>query len=249
MFASATIAFALALNGWALAAEQAGAPFQHDAAVKLLGYDPEAVSIVCNATSYVAAPAAKEEPVATYLRSAGEATAGHAACPNARAASPAPFVRQGETLSEPVCRAAAAAAGGAITEHVSELMNTEHPDVVAAYVDGVAQALTPIRDACTASKETWAKVATQVLLFENRAINLRQGRICALWRLSLDKELKAATATGQSKGRAAGVTYFQTRTNAALDGAHHYCGEDSTSALVDANVGLTKMLLETMPDK
>jgi hypothetical protein len=256
MFANATIAFALALNGWALAAAQAGAPFQRDAAVKLLGYDPESATLNCSSNKHSVASVARggpgktdEERVVLFLKASGELSAAHVGCPSATSEQLAPFVQPNEVLSGAVCRAAAAGAGGEITEHVSELINIDHPDVVAAYADGVANALGPIRDACTTTKEAWAKVATQALLFENRANALRQGRVCALWRLALDKELKAATATGQSKGRAAGLSYFQTRTSAALDGAHHYCAEDETSSLLDANVGLTKMLLETMPDK
>ena len=256
MFASASIAFALALNGWALAAEGVDQPFRRDAAVKLLGYDPENSPLNCNANTHRTARIARGRPgnsdgetVATYLRAAGELAAARVACPTDTSEQLAPYLRRGETLNESVCIAAAKAAGGPITEHVSELMNTEHPDVVAAYTEGVAQVLEPIRDACTTSKEAWAKVATQLLLFEHRATSLRQGRVCALWRLALDKELKAATATGQNKGRAAGLAQFQTRANAALDGSHHYCGDDSTAGLVDANVGLTKMLLDTMPEK
>jgi hypothetical protein len=256
MFASATIAFALALNGWALAAEGAETPFNRDVAVKLLGYDPEAISANCAANMHSVASLAKggpgksdEERIVLHLRAAGELAAERVACPKDTSEQLGSFVEHNQLLSDSVCRSAAAGAGGAITEHISDLMNTDHPDVVAAYVDGVAHALVPIRDACTSSKETWAKVATQALLFENRANNLRQGRTCALWHLALNKELRAATETGQNKGRVAGLTYFQTHTSAALDGAHHYCAEDSTSALVDANVGLTKMLLDTMPEK
>jgi hypothetical protein len=256
MFASVTIAFALALNGWTLAAEQAAVPFQRDAAVKHLGYDPETAMIDCNTNKHSLASVARggpgkseEESVVLHLKASGELSAEHVACPNATSEHIAQFVTPDEVLSGSVCRAAAAGAAGEITEHVSELINTDHPDVVAAYARGVARALDPIRDACTTNKEAWAKVATQALLFENRAATIRQGRVCALWRLALDKELKAATAAGQSKGKAAGLNYFRTHASAALDGAHHYCAEDSTSDLVDANVGLTKMLLDTMPEK
>lgn len=238
----------------ATAADAPAQPFQREATVKALGYDPEAAVDLCktqrlaSATANVAA--APDTNVASYLKRAGELGARNAACRNAAlSARLGPFAGPGDQLSASICTAAATGAGEDITAQVSEMMGHEHPDIVAAYVDGVANALVPIRDACTASKETWAKVATQVLLFENRATTIRQGRVCTLWRLALDKELKAATKNGESMGRAAGLAYFQTRTHAALDGARHYCGEDSTAGLVDANVGLTKMLLDTMPEK
>ena len=159
------------------------------------------------------------------------------------------FSKPGEAAEQALCMEAAESAASEITAHVSEMMNSEHPDIVAAYVDGVAGVLRSIRDACISHKEAWAKVATQALLFENRATTIRATRGCALWRLALDKELKVATTTGQSKGRAAGLAYFQVHAGAALDGAHHYCAEDSTASLVDANVGLTKMLIDSMPEK
>jgi hypothetical protein len=254
-----TVVISAALSivpAFAIAAGAPAQPFQREATVKALGYDPEAVVDLCKAatqrTASATAPvtAAPETNVTSYLKRAGELGARNAACRNAALSSRLePFAKPGDQLSASICTAAAAGAGEDITAHVSDMMGHEHPDIVAAYVDGVANALVPIRDACTASKETWAKVATQVLLFENRATALRQGRVCALWRLALDKELKAATSTGENKGRAAGRAYFQTRTTAALDGAHHYCGEDSASGLIDANVGLTKMLIDSMSEK
>lgn len=249
MFARTMLAFACALNGWALAAEAPPAPFQRDAAVRTLGYDPETID-ACKTYARGAVPdvVVPENAMEIFLRTVGEDAAQRAACPKLAKAD----ARQDpskDAVSASSCLAVANAAGGPITQHISEMMGAAHPDVVAAYTDGVAQVLTTFRDRCTAYKEVWPKVATQALLFENRANNLRLGRVCALWRLSLDKELKAATAAGQSQGRAAGLSYFETRTSAALDGTHHYCAEDSTSGLVDANVGLTKMLLDTMPDR
>jgi len=257
MFASVSIAFALALNGWALAAESTDQAFQREATIKLLGYDPESSRAECSAYPHhiarfnevVDPKKTPEETVVLYLKFAGELEASRTCPSRDLGIELSPLAKADETLTPSVCIAAANAAAGELTEKISNMMNSEHPDVVASYVQGVAQALQNVRDACIPHKEAWAKVATQALLFENRATSIRNGRVCALWRMALDKELKAATAAGDSKGRAAGVTYFETRANAALRGAHHYCADDSTSSLVDANVDLTKMLIDSMPEK
>ena len=252
MFASA-IAFALALNGWALAAGNADQPFQREAAVKLLGYDPEAPTDLCRtnthrAKGFLFSDGEQQSKVIFFLKESGELAAERVACPKlAPEQEVTPFVAK--ELPPPVCVNVAEIVGGPVTQHVSEMMSTDHPDVVAGYADGVAQALGTVRDACTSNKEAWAKVATQALLFENRAATIRATRSCALWRLALDKELKAATVAGESNGRAAGLTYFQTRAAAAFDGARHLCDADSTASLIDANVGLTKMLIDSMPEK
>ena len=243
----------------AIAARAADELFARDAAVKLLGYDPETspasqCEARANAARIVRVALIKQEPaegkIVAFLGVAGETGAARAICPQASAPEAlAPFVKEGETLTAPICLAAADTARTKLTEHVSALMDTDHPDIVAGYADGVGQALEPIRDACVSHKEAWAKVATQSVLFENRATLLRQGRVCALWRMAVDKELKAATALGQSNGKAAGLAHLQQQAGAALLGSHHYCGEDASAGLVDANFGLTKMLLDSMPEK
>lgn len=239
----------------ALAADTPAPPFERDGAVKLLGYDPEAPADLCKTNTHSIAAAVvsdaknDEGKAASYLAAAGEIGAERIACPNRAAEVLEPFARPGDKLAALVCVAAATAAGDKLTVHVSELMNSEHPDIVAAYADGVAQALQSIRDACIAQKEIWAKVATQSLLFEDRATSLRQVRVCTLWRMALDKELKSATALGQSNGKAAGLAHFDRQVGAARAGAHHHCGDDAAAGLVEANIGLTKMLLDTMPEK
>jgi len=240
-------------------ASAASALFNRDGTVKLLGYDPEQSSTdQCEARSNAAraeslalaqeAPA--EQKVGTYLLVAGAVGMARAACPTDKApTAPAPFVKARDKLAPPVCLAAAAVAQDKITAHVSEIMSTEPPDLVAGYADGVATALEPIREACYGDQNSWAKVATQALLIKTRAENIRASKSCALWRLAVSKELKTAEEIGKSKGRTAGLKHLDERAGAALLGAKHYCGEDTADGLVDANFSLTKMLLDSMPDK
>jgi hypothetical protein len=239
-----------------LAAE---APFDRDGVVKLLGYDPEQpISGQCATRTNTARvvslaltkETAAEAKVATYLTVAGITGIARAACSADDAPeSLTPFVKSGEALSASVCLAAASAAQDKITVHISEMMNTESPDLVAGYAEGVATALEPIRDACSADNTTWAKVATQVLLINNRAVSIRAAKSCLLWRLAVEKELKAAKDIGENKGKTAGLKRLNQQAGAALFGAQHYCGEDSTAGLVNANFTLTKMMIDSMPEK
>jgi hypothetical protein len=234
-------------------------PFDRDGVVKLIGYDPEQASgdqceTRASTARVVSLALTKEAPaetkVGTYLNVAGMVGMARAACPADSAPAPlAPFVKAGDKLAPPVCLAAAAVAQDKITAHISEIMGTEPPDLVAGYAEGVAAALEPIREACYGAQSSWAKVATQALLIKTRADNIRASRSCTLWRLAVSKELKAAEDIGKSKGKSAGLKHLNERAGAALFGAKHYCGEDTADGLVDANFSLTKMLLDSMPDK
>ena len=259
MIANAVVVLSLVLNAWASAAVTSDPAFRRHAAVKALGYDPETPGDLCqvNAHTPIAArliignESDDDSDVVRFLRASGELGAELAACPKAAARNRVlPFVGPGGTLMASVCVAAAEGAGGKITAHISEMMNTEHPDVVAGYVDGVARALEPIRDACKdAGDESWAKVAAQAALFENRARSIRDSRVCTLWRLAVDREAKAATAIGGQRGRVAGLAHLRVQAGAAMAGAHHYCGADASAGVIDANFELTKMLIESMGEK
>lgn len=245
----------------ALATSAADPKLARSAAVKLLGYDPEASAvnqcetrantarIVRVALTKAASPA---ERVQTYLGVAGLIGAARAICPKASAPEPlAPFAAAGEKLDEPTCNAAAAAVvtTGKPRKALDDLIDNAHPDVAAGYADGLVAVLMPLATACYDHMTPWSRIEAQAQMLTRQAEIIRSLKPCTLWRRAFTAELHTANTVGETKGRAAGLAYLKGKATYALAGSRSLCIDEVGRSLELANYKLTESIITALPEK
>lgn len=242
----------------ACAEENAGA-FHREVVVKLLGYDPErSIADQCESLSNTAnivrvALLKKGEPekdVVTYLMVAGMIGAARGVC--AQDAGPAPlspFVEGGVALENSVCVAAGDALVGRVKEEIDKRVLDDHPDTAAGFVQGVADVLPPLVEACYAHEQPWSRLSAQSMLLGNRAKSLNEMRACTLWRAAFNVELRKAGDMGEQEGRAAGLAYLEGQVMYALVGSRNYCTDELGKAFEASNYDLTRTMINSLPEK
>lgn len=235
-------------------------------AVKLLGYDPEAPQYSeCEkrettarfVTVALAANKPLPERLTAYLTLAGLYGAANAACPPGRTRLVLP---QGPTKSivwdATACSAAADAAWApSVKAQVADINLKAHPDIAAGFADAIADAITPIRQACD-PHPAFAKL--EVAIRENRshARSMRSLRGCLLWRRAASAEYDTAKTLGETKGRAAGLAYLNGPAMLATAQSKMVCeaqakanGSVDSSAFQIMLMSLVKTAIEAMPEK
>ncbi len=245
----------------ATAAHAAEPKLARSAAVKLLGYDPEASAanqcetrantarIVRVALTKAATPA---ERVQTYLGVAGLIGAAHAICPKASSPEPlAPFAAAGEKLDEATCNVAAAAVvtTGKTRKALDDLIDNAHPDVAAGYADGLVAVLTPLATACYDHMTPWSRIEAQAQMLARQAEVIRSLKPCTLWRRAFNAELHTANTVGETKGRTAGLAYLKSKPMFALAGSRSLCIDEVGRSLELTNYQLTETMIKALPEK
>lgn len=231
------------------------------AAVKLLGYNPEASAASecetrANAARLVrvallkAAPAA--ERVQTHLGVAGLVAAARAICPAVSAPEPlAPFAAANEKLDQATCDAAAAAVvtTGKPSKALDELIDNAHPDLAAGYADGLAAELTSLAKACYDHMQAWSRLEAQAQMLTRKAEVIRGLKPCTLWRRAFNAELSIANTVGETKGRGPGLVYLKGKPMYALAGSRALCIDEVGRSLELTNYKLTEDLITALPEK
>jgi hypothetical protein len=239
-------------------AEEVQPQFHRNIAVKMLGYEPDrGVPEQCDKASSVASllrvALLRKEPetrVKLHLLVAGLIGEARSVCdpPKVPPEFLEPFVKEGEKLSEAVCKAAGDELVGKINDQINSRIVTDHPDSIAGYIYGIARAVPPIAKACYEHTNAWARLETQSQLLESRARIQRELRGCTLWRRAYYDELKKASKITDEQGRAAGLQYLSGKPLVALTGSRSYCTDDLGKAFEMSNYDLTRTMINASPE-
>lgn len=250
---------AISLSSSVAFAEEVTPQFHRVIAVRMLGYEPdrfvpERCEQAANTASLLrVALIKKQEPekqISLYLTVAGYIGEARRVCDQPTRAPDflAPFVKEGEKLSEPVCKAAGEVLVGRINDLIKDRVVNEHPDPIAGFIYGVVRALPPIVEACHDHVEAWARLKTQHDLLSMREKSISDGRACTLWRRAFYDELHKASDIAQTKGRAPGMEHLKTKAIIALAGSRSYCTDDLGRAFEMSNYDLTRTMIEASPE-
>lgn len=250
----------LVLFTLAAKAEEPKGQFHRVIAIRMLGYEPDRMlpQEVCEKTANTArlvrVALIKEQPpeqkITLYLTIAAMIGEARSVCSDLKVAPEwlQPFVAEGETLPESVCKAAGEVIVGRINDTIKERVVNDHPDAIAGYIYGVVRALPPIVEACNDHIEAWARLKSQLDLLTMREKSQRDQRSCTLWRRAYYDELRKASTIAQEKGRAPGIEYLKTKAMIALVGSRNYCTDDLGRAFEMSNYDLTQTMINASPE-